>query len=116
MECETGWAHTCTCMHAHIHTRMQVLLMECETGWAQLLHSMSDERVVEAVMVELRKMFKHATDPTSYVVARLGDNPFQRGMYMWMHKHTCIQPMPSLASATIPSSEVCPHPHPPSIP
>ena len=65
-----------------------VLLMETETHWARALAAMTDEQVVSAVMAELRRMFPGAPQPSAAVVARLGNDTFQRGAFSYLEAGT----------------------------
>ena len=63
-----------------------VLLMETETGHARELATMSDPQIVQVVVDELRRMFgaDQVPSPVGAVVARLGNNSFQRGGFTFM--------------------------------
>jgi monoamine oxidase len=69
------------------HSGAPVLLMETETANARRLAALDDNAVVATVMSELRKMFPAAPWPTAFVVARLGNDSFQRGGFSFMPTH-----------------------------
>ena len=64
-----------------------VLLMETETANARRLAALDDAGAVGAVMAELRRMFPGAPWPIRSVVARLGNESFQRGGFSYMPAH-----------------------------
>ena len=67
-----------------VYTGAPVLLMETERAWARTLAAMPDEQLLGVVMGELRRMYPGAPAPTATVVARLGENVFQRGAFTFM--------------------------------
>ena len=67
-----------------VYTGAPVLLMETERAWARTLAAMPDEQLLGVVMGELRRMYPGAPTPTATVVARLGENVFQRGAFTFM--------------------------------
>ena len=67
-----------------VYTGAPVLLMETERAWARALAAMPDEQLLGVVMGELRRMYPGAPAPTATVVARLGENVFQRGAFTFM--------------------------------
>ena len=67
-----------------LYTGVPALLMETETETARALAALTDKELLAAVLAQLRKMFPHAPLPVASVVARLSDNPFQRGGFTFM--------------------------------
>ena len=75
-----------------------VLLMETETANARRLAALDDEAAVASVMKELRLMFPRAPWPTHAIVARLGNDSFQRGGFSYMPPHASPDLFSALSS------------------
>ena len=75
-----------------------VLLMETETANARRLATLDDDAAVTAVMRELRLMYPDAPWPSGMVVARLGNNSFQRGGFTFLPPFTSHDLMDDLAA------------------
>ena len=72
--------------------------METETANARRLASLDDHAAVAAVMGEIRLMYPDAPWPTGVVVARLGNNSFQRGGFTFLPPFASHDLMDDLAA------------------
>lgn len=62
-----------------------VLLMETEQAHARELAALDDKGILREVTGALRRMYPESyVEPVGHVIARLGQNPFQRGAFTYM--------------------------------
>ncbi|THG01770.1 hypothetical protein TEA_019703 [Camellia sinensis var. sinensis] len=70
-------------LNLHKATGHPVLVYMAAGRFAYDLEKLSDESVLNFVMLQLRKMFPHASEPVQYLVSRWGTDPNSFGCYSY---------------------------------